>query len=170
MRWNSVMVVLVLASLSACRAPAWMPGDEPLAIYAPDDRAWKAVEEGCKRWEVATLECRRTQYSGEAAVHARIGRAPDGADATTDWFQSPSGDEFRVLLDAWMFDSDADDYRDYRNMVAAHEVGHLLGVWEHTDEPGTMMFHTADAPWPTDIDLEALAGVWGEAPWEDASE
>jgi hypothetical protein len=161
MRW--FLTMLVLSLLGACRSPAWTPGDEPLAIYAPDDRSWAAVEEGCARWAVSTLVCRRTAYRGESAVHVSIDSIAD-ADATTNWFQSPTGDEFRMTLDSWLWTPDAGD--DYRYWVAAHEVGHLLGVWDHTEEPNTLMFHFADAPGPTTVDLDALADVWGEAPWE----
>ena len=153
-----------VVALGACEpGPVWMPGDEPLAMYVPDDRAWEAMAVGCEAWAMTGLTCRRASYREDVAVRVRIGATdrPWVAVGQTEWRPETARD----MSVRWGFFVTLTP--ELKPHVAPHEIGHLLGIWDHLKEPGTLM--SADSisgPVPTTADLDALAAIWGVAPWE----
>ena len=151
--------------LAACEPPpAWMPGDPPLALYVPDDGAWAAMAEACEIWSMTGLVCRRASYEDDVAVRVAIA-APENPAAAgqTTWRVETARDmslrwSYHVTL--------RPDFREYPS-TAPHELGHLLGLWDHLEEEGTLMHRNSHSDVPTDADLDALSAVWGVAPWED---
>jgi hypothetical protein len=158
MRYLLPLVIAVLAA--ACEpAPVWIPSDPPLTIWAETDELWTAVEDGCGRWEMTGLECRRVASRSDALLPVTIGDAEGGYAITRYHFNLGGGWDWATVFEPWTLD---DPERSAE--VAAHELGHTLGILDHL-ERGTLMFTSPGQPVPTDVDLEALADAWGEAPW-----
>jgi hypothetical protein len=160
MRYLLPIVIAVLAA--ACEpAPVWMPGDPPLAIWAETEQLWVAIDRGCWRWDMTGLRCRRASSASEAGLVVRTGDA-EGGHAITRYRLTMSGSwEWEVVFAPETLKSNY-----LSDEVAAHELGHVLGILDHL-ERGNLMFASPGQPEPTDADLEALADVWGEAPWLD---
>ena len=66
-------------------------------------------------------------------------------------------------------DADGMSHLDYDapslgSVDGAHEIGHLLGIWGHLDDPSALMYFAIDdgSRSATAADLAALAEVWGE--------
>lgn len=161
-------ILIAALLLVACTpAPAWMPGDPPLEIWAPADDVWAQVLRGCEAWRDAVgLECVRATDREVAIVTARVdGSNWDVGDraatkATPDvggwqiWEQ-----EYHVRFRGAEFL--APEYA----FVSAHEMGHVIGVWHHLPESGCLM--SADgigSAVPTSADVDALLEAWGMTP------
>lgn len=160
----AAVVALVLAA--GCQPPAaWMPGDAPLAMYVPDDDVWAVMAHACEVWAMTGLTCRRAPYDEDVAVRVDVGPPdrPEKATGQTRWRVETDRD----LSLRWAYHVTLrPDYPDHRP-TAPHEVGHLLGLWDHLPEEGTLMYRNSQSDVPTDVDLAALAEVWGVAPWEE---
>jgi hypothetical protein len=162
MRYLLPLAIAVLAA--ACDptepTPVWMPGSPPLAIWAETDQLWDAVDAGCARWRAAELRCRRVAAREDAQLEVAIGDA-EGGSAITRYHYGSHGWEWSTVMEATTL-ADPENGA----MVAAHEIGHTLGIIDHLP-PGHLMSVSASSPTPTTADLEALADVWGESPWAE---
>lgn len=161
----AVQVFAALALTGACTpAPAWMPGDPPLEIWAPDGAVWAQMERGCAAWAPAVgLKCVRAADREAAFVTASIGDPEVGVRAATEATPDVGGWslwelEYHVKFrGAEYLEADV-------AFVAAHEVGHVIGVWHHLDEPGCLMsggFNGIGSATPTAADVDRLLEVWG---------
>lgn len=154
---GKLLALAIVALASACSPPpAWQPGDGPLTFWTLDDVAWSEIERGCSAWEMTGLRCERVEY-GRERVQVRIDPAA-AYTRTTYRVQSDGTDlEWGYFVVLHEIDSGA---------KAAHEIGHLLGLWEHLDEGPAVMTSSPTSGEPTTADLDALALAWGDAPWE----
>jgi hypothetical protein len=158
MRYLLPIAIALLAA--ACDftepTPVWMPGQPPLAIWAATDQLWAAVDAGCARWRAAELRCRRVADRDNAQLEVEI----EDIDAAgkADYRYSSTGWVWAISIDPnTMITPNAAD-------VAAHELGHTLGIIDHLP-PGNLMAANVGQPTPTTADYDALAAAWGEAPW-----
>jgi hypothetical protein len=120
--------------------------DAPLAYDA-----WTLVAGGCALWSITGLTCVRVDR--EATLEVTVG------DDT-----GPTGDTVREYGEPCRMRLRASVVRAQWIPLVGHELGHAMGIEEHLP-PGNLMAGDVSAPAPTDADLDALAEVWGEAPW-----
>lgn len=158
-----IQAVLLACAMVACTpAPAWMPDDPPLEIWAPDDAVWAAMERGCAAWGPAVgLECARATDREVAIVTAALGEPVVGDRASTVARPDFGGtevweQEYHVTFRGPEF------LEPEYSFVAAHEVGHVIGVWHHLPESGHLMsWDSIASAVPTAADVDALLEVWG---------
>jgi hypothetical protein len=135
--------------------PAWAPGDAPMQLHVKDDDLWLVMEEACVSWAVVGLECERVAQDCDDAIVVSW--------ASERWW-GPTGKAyagFEWNTSAWGWDITIDFLREFRDTermpyLAAHEIGHVLGIWDHVDDPGALMFGTPIVTTPQEIDLAAL--------------
>lgn len=162
----SALIILALA-FSACTAPpGWEPGNQPMHVWAATDEAWELAQVACDRWAMTGLTCVREADRDQADLAWRIGHpscAGEGCGALTTRDQG--------ILGGWQYHTAILEGRplEETRQTAAHEMGHVLGIWDHLHEGGVLMNPAAESPVPTSADLDALADVWGVAPWESAA-
>ena len=166
MKIISLCAAAALFLLVACSPPpAWQPGDEPLAIHAEDGEAQWAASVACYRWAMTGLECRFVDRASDATVTWRI----VAAATCNPGHHCTGATDYAYGLDGWSYETQQQrDGSDQMARIATHELGHLLGLWEHLDDPAALMQRAPSADGPTSLDLDALADAWGTAPWEDA--
>jgi hypothetical protein len=164
------LLPLLCLSTIACVVPAWKPGDPPLTFTVDSDRTGELVLMGCALWADAGigLECRLVAQGGAVdAYRAELG--DHGAYSTTEpcgflWTDrsySMRIDPFTyALMDADVLDpANAERALDRAAAIAAHEIGHLMGIWGHLDGPA-LMDESGSTDRVTPADVRALP--WAE--------
>jgi len=156
-------LLLIALAIAACEAPpAWRPGDDPLVYWAPDDRAGELFAQGCAAWGPSVgLACTVTDDWRDATVEIIVepGDMIDGAAAARTWtrVEADGNAYFTAFAETRLDDANGP-------AIAAHEVGHLLGLWEHLDDPGALMdghaMPAARGPEPSAADVAAVRAVW----------
>jgi len=165
---RAILGALLACALVACTPPpAWLPGDPPLQIWADTDATWAAIAGGCEAWSMTGLTCERALDPDDAAITARTAEL-GGDDNGEAGFRPQTGDH---LVPEWSvyirLDPGVVGTPD-GPVIAAHEVGHVLGIWEHVPaetapwalmrDRGTLLGSGAGV---SDADLTALEQAWG---------
>lgn len=164
------MVLLAISLLAACDPPpAWRPGDPPLKVWAPEPAVWAAAQRACAAWSMTGLTCVREPRADDADVMVEAGELDDLARTYSD--RDPVYWRFSIVIRRDQMTAPRIDG------IVTHEFGHLLGFWpgaDGLDETGHLPWGTYAIMEPgggpdamvTSIDLDHLAIIWGEAPWE----
>jgi predicted Zn-dependent protease len=170
---RTILLAIALLAAACTVPPAWEPGDPPLTFSVDSDRTAELVLMGCAPWaEAVGLEC---------AIAAR----GDGASVVVDAYQAELdhyGDGVRgysrtrpcgflwtdrsymmvldvatyALMDGDLHDPEnAEAMLDKAAAISAHEIGHLLGIWDHVEGPALMDIQVS-AYYVTPRDLDAL--------------
>jgi hypothetical protein len=170
---RAIFGAILATLLVACTPPpAWLPGDPPLAILADTDATWEAIAGGCERWSMTGLTCERVWHGDDATIIAKSRKLEpfsDGSGANGYSKARPqTGHDFEpewgrfIVLDVGILETLDGP------VIAAHEIGHHLGIWEHINYDvapwalmrgyGTLIGSAAAV---SEADLEALEQAWG---------
>lgn len=157
---RALILAFFVISLAACfPPPAWEPGQSWLRVYAPDDLAWSMFEDGGALWERTGLEIQRVTSPKGADVEVYI-EDIGAANAEVEYRPGFGGWEYVVNIHprnaARMFSGDDKEVA-YAIATVGHEVGHLLGIWEHLPVgSGALMAPSCESLVPTWADYTAL--------------
>jgi hypothetical protein len=160
------LLPLLLLSAIACVTPAWEPGDPPLTFTVDSDRTGELVLMGCALWADAGigLECELVAQGGDVGVtraelgdHGAYSKTKPCGFLWTDRSYNMRIDPFTyALMDADVLDPlRAEAARDRATAIVAHEIGHLMGIWDHLDGPA-LMDESGSTDRVTPADIRAL--------------
>lgn len=154
-----VLSVLFASACSIEPPAAWEPGDAPLTYSTWDDRAAEAFRLGCEQWTMTGLTCERAPI-GKGKIRLYVMPTDESsASASTHY-------EFIVDFDPnWAysvtFDEAVVNHPVLAHQNGGHEVGHLLGLWEHIEHGPALLTSHVTSQDVTTTDLDALSDVWG---------
>jgi predicted Zn-dependent protease len=153
---KNILIVATLALVACEPPPAWEPGDSAMTVWASSDGVWLAVKEGCDAWAMTTLTCVRVTDRSAATVEATMEDARGTAAADTSYhLEGVSSWDYDIRITVETMYAGAKEPA-YLRTVMAHEVGHLLGIWEHLEDGPVLMSAGVGAPEPTTADIDAL--------------
>lgn len=181
---TATATALLLTAAPYARPPHRAPVDPaPCVSGESETRADSAVDEGEIRWTEATkYDDARTHATKK--WHTRTGtlskikiradtattvndlqwRDYDRADGKGGYFERHGGvaQTDYIYLNKHYLDG-RNGSRNYRRAVAAHELGHALGLCHKSDRILSLMWRTADADVnePMDVDKANYKKLWG---------
>jgi hypothetical protein len=147
---------LTLLAAAACTPPgAWRPGDPPLTFSVDSDETAELIERGCARWAMTGLECKVVDDGATVDVRrAELAGQDRGMSKVRPCGFLWTDLEFTIRFDPETYGLLETDVQRAAGM-AAHEIGHILGIWDHLHEPALM-----DPKHPND----GIPDVWTVTP------
>jgi predicted Zn-dependent protease len=165
----------------------WTPDRLPVRIWVEDSADMpRHVTDGVSAWRRGVTS---SQFAAEivsdsavADVVVRVAPPPSGAafmrarlgsafalecEGATDRFFSP--DYTELLLPVRVYVNPLTDPQDpgleeCLALTATHELGHTLGIWQHSDSTADIMFAAPTVSRPSDRDLGTVRLLYRQAP------
>jgi hypothetical protein len=165
----------------------WTPDRLPVRIWVEDAAGMPGhVSAGLSAWargvSQSRFNARLVNDSAGADVIVRAAPAPFGTqfsrvrlaralapecDGATDVFVSDDHTQLQLPVRIYVdprTDPDAPGLEACLALTTTHELGHALGIWQHSDSTSDLMFADPIVSRPSDRDLATVQVLYGQAP------
>ena len=165
----------------------WLPDRLPVRIWVEDASDMPLhVTNGLSAWRRGVPQSRFNASvvsdSAAADVIVRAGPAPlatqfsrtrlasafaPECDGVTDLFISDDHTQLQLPIRIYVdprTDPDAPGLEACLALTTTHELGHALGIWQHSDSSSDLMFADPVVPEPSDRDLGTIQELYRQTP------
>jgi hypothetical protein len=141
---------------------------DPSTVHGAEEMS--GLRAGLSSWSKATggvLGVSFLQAAQDAQIDVRVVDMLDGANGMThhivvDHHGFLRSATIEIVRPRWVGASYAEYKSSIISRLAAHEMGHVLGIVSHTETPGTMMLPVSATDSPTPMDVNTIKAKYCE--------